>query len=70
MFHHATDASKCALVGLSERVFADGNPRRLIDVQWATPHLAGLGITEIARSDYLARLGRALPLTTPAAFEA
>ncbi len=70
MFHHATDASKCALVGLSERVFADGNPRRLIDVQWATPHLAGLGIIEIARSDYLVRLGRALPLPTPAAFEA
>ena len=69
MFHRATDASKCALVGLAERVFADGDPRRIIDVQWATPHLASLGITEIARSDYIARLGRALPLPAPAAFD-
>ena len=36
MFHHATDASKVALVALAELVFADGDPRRLIDVQWAT----------------------------------
>ena len=68
MFHRATDASKCALVGLSERVFADGDPRRIIDVQWATPHLASLGITEIVRSDYTARLARALSLPAPAAF--
>ena len=45
MFHHATDASKCALVGLCDRVFADGEPRRLIDVQWVTPHLASLGVS-------------------------
>jgi len=70
MFHRATDASKCALVGLSERVFADDDPRRIIDVQWATPHLASLGITEIARSDYIALLERALPLPPPAAFDA
>ena len=69
MFHRATDASKCALVGLSERIFADGNPDRIIDVQWATPHLASLGVTEISRRDYLARLGRALPLPAPAAFD-
>ena len=69
MFHRATDASKCALVGLSERVFADGDPRRIIDVQWATPHLASLGITEIARSDYIVLLERALPLPPPAAFD-
>ena len=68
MFHRATDASKCALVGLSERVFADGDPGRFIDVQWATPHLASLGVIEIARSDYITRLGRALPLPAPAAF--
>ncbi len=69
MFHRATDASKCALVGLSEHVFADGDPRRIIDVQWATPHLASLGITAIPRSDYIARLERALPLPAPAAFD-
>ena len=69
MFHRATDASKCALVGLADLMFADGDPRRMIDVQWATPHLASLGITEIARSDYLARLERSLPLPVPPAFE-
>jgi len=69
MFHRVTDASKCALVGLSDLVFADGDPRRLIDVQWATPHLSSLGVTEIARSDYVARLGRSLSLPLPAAFD-
>lgn len=68
MFHRATDASKCALVGLAERVFADGDTRRIVDVQWATPHLASLGVTEISRGDYVSRLGRALPLPLPAAF--
>jgi leucyl/phenylalanyl-tRNA---protein transferase len=69
MFHLATDASKCALVGLADLVFADGDPRRIIDVQWATPHLASLGITQIPRSDYLARLERSLPLPLPPAFD-
>jgi Leu/Phe-tRNA-protein transferase len=69
MFHRATDASKCALVGLADLVFADGDPRRMIDVQWATPHLASLGITEIPRTDYIARLERSLPLPVPPAFD-
>lgn len=69
MFHSATDASKCALVGLAERVFADGDPRRIIDVQWSTTHLASLGVSEIARGDYIARLQRSLPLPVPAAFD-
>jgi leucyl/phenylalanyl-tRNA--protein transferase len=69
MFHRATDASKCALVGLADLIFADGDPRRMIDVQWATPHLASLGITDIARSDYIARLERSLPLPVPPAFD-
>jgi len=69
MFHRATDASKCALVGLADLVFADGDPRRIIDVQWATPHLASLGITEIPRTDYIARLERSLPLPVPPAFD-
>ena len=68
MFRRATDASKCALVGLADLVFADGDPRRMIDVQWATPHLVSLGITEIPRNDYIARLGRSLPLPIPPAF--
>jgi len=68
MFHRVTDASKVALVALAERVYADGNPRRLIDVQWATPHLCSLGITEVPREDYVARLEGALELSLPAAF--
>ena len=68
MFHHATDASKVALVALAERVFADGDPGRVIDVQWSTPHLQSLGVTEIPREDYVARLDRALTVPLPAAF--
>jgi len=69
MFHDATDASKCALVGLAHLMFADGDPRRMIDVQWATPHLSSLGVTQLPRDDYLARLGRALPLPAPAGLD-
>ena len=69
MFHRATDASKCALVGLADLVFADGDPRRIIDVQWATPHLASLGVSEIPRSDYLARLERSLEFPAPSSFD-
>lgn len=53
MFHHATDASKAALVGLCERV-GDG----LVDVQWRTPHLESLGVVEVSRAAYLAMLAR------------
>jgi leucyl/phenylalanyl-tRNA---protein transferase len=56
-------------VGLADLVFADGDPRRIIDVQWATPHLVSLGITQIPRADYLARLERSLQLPVPAAFD-
>lgn len=69
MFHRRTDASKAALVGLV-RLLDDGVPGRLLDVQWRTPHLASLGVTEIARQDYLARLAWALPLPLPPAFGA
>ena len=68
MFHRATDASKVALVGLTELVFAGPERGRMIDVQWATPHLASLGVTEIPRSDYISRLGRCLALPLPPAF--
>jgi len=69
MFHRVTDASKCAVAALADLVFADADPRRVIDVQWVTPHLASLGVTEIPREDYLARLERALPLPVPGAFQ-
>jgi leucyl/phenylalanyl-tRNA--protein transferase len=68
MFHRETDASKVALVGLVELMrdsYADG---RLLDVQWSTPHLASLGVVEIERSAYLARLRETLELPLPAAF--
>ena len=55
MFHHVRDASKVALVALVERLRSCPGPR-LIDVQWRTRHLASLGVTEIARVDYLGRL--------------
>ncbi len=53
-FHRVTDASKAAVVALVEGL-RDGE-RRLVDVQWSTPHLATLGIGEHPRSDYVARL--------------
>ncbi len=60
MFHSARDASKVALVGLVERFHADGDPRRLVDVQWATDHLRRLGAQEWPREKYLDRLADAL----------
>lgn len=58
MFHHATDASKVALVSLVEHLRAIGVV--LLDVQWLTPHLATLGAVEIDRREYLRRLTKAL----------
>jgi len=66
MFHRRTDASKVALVGLVELLRADGDPRRLLDVQWQTPHLATLGVVEIPRATYLERLAVALDAPLPA----
>lgn len=66
MFHRARDASKVALVGLHDLVFEDGDSRRLIDVQWRTPHLASLGVTEVPRRVYLELLETALTLPLPA----
>lgn len=60
MFHTERDASKVALAALVDIVHADDDPRRLIDVQWATEHLERLGVVEWSRVDYLAALGRAL----------
>jgi leucyl/phenylalanyl-tRNA--protein transferase len=69
MFHRATDASKVALVALVELLRRGGEPSaRLLDVQWATPHLARLGVVEVPRAEYLRRLGPALRLPPPPAF--
>ena len=65
MFHHRTDASKVALTGLVDLLTADGDARRLLDVQWATPHLASLGAVEVARPEYLRRLALARSAALP-----
>ena len=68
MFHRQTDASKVALVGLVEMLRDQHADRRLIDVQWVTPHLASLGVVGVPRSAYLERARTALDLPLPAAF--
>jgi leucyl/phenylalanyl-tRNA---protein transferase len=65
MFHHVTDASKAAVVAMAGFVFADGDPRRIVDVQWATDHLRSLGVVSIPRAEYLDRLARALEAPPP-----
>ena len=47
MFHRQTDASKVALVGLVQLLRNAGAGGRLLDVQWATPHLVSLGAVEV-----------------------
>jgi leucyl/phenylalanyl-tRNA--protein transferase len=65
-FHRRRDASKVALLGLVELLVAAGRAgQRLLDVQWATPHLASLGAVEIPRREYHRRLDAALGLDTP-----
>ncbi len=68
MFTRVRDASKVALMGLVELLSDEYAGARLLDTQWQTPHLATLGVEEIPREDYLARLAEALPLPLPAAF--
>jgi leucyl/phenylalanyl-tRNA---protein transferase len=54
MFHHATDASKVALVDLVDRLGEAGG--RLVDVQLVTDHLASLGARPMPRPQYLSLL--------------
>ena len=58
MFHHATDASKVALVHLVARLRAGGF--RLLDTQFVTDHLKTFGATEISRRRYHRVLEEAL----------
>lgn len=64
MFHRVPDASKVALVALVDVLGAERGARegRLLDVQWATPHLQSLGAIAVARLDYLQRLSVAVRL--------
>ena len=68
MFSRVRDASKVALLGLVDLLDDEHADRRLLDTQWQTPHLASLGVVELPRRDYLARLADALTLPLPAAF--
>jgi leucyl/phenylalanyl-tRNA--protein transferase len=76
MFHRQTDASKVALVGLVSLLHPgagagrDGpaGGERLLDVQWATPHLVSLGAVEVSRARYHELLTRALKLPQPGIF--
>lgn len=67
MFHRVSDASKAALVALVELL--DDGQRRLIDVQWETPHLVSLGVSGWPRSCYLDALPELLASPLPEAFE-
>ncbi|MFW5474793.1 leucyl/phenylalanyl-tRNA--protein transferase [Knoellia sp. CPCC 206450] len=60
MFHLERDASKVALAALVDLVRADGDERRIIDVQWRTGHLERLGVVEWPRRRYLEALAGAL----------
>jgi leucyl/phenylalanyl-tRNA--protein transferase len=58
MFHRVTDASKVALISLTEHLRRRGY--FLLDVQWVTPHLETFGAVEISRREYLRRLKLAI----------
>lgn len=60
MFSRRTDASKVALAYLVDRLRLTGFA--LFDTQFITPHLKRLGGIEIARTDYLDRLEKALEI--------
>jgi Leu/Phe-tRNA-protein transferase len=68
MFHRQSDASKAALVGLVDLLRAGGVERRVLDVQWMTPHLASLGAVDVSRADYVGMLADAVGLPLPPAF--
>jgi leucyl/phenylalanyl-tRNA--protein transferase len=64
MFHHATDASKVALVNTVELLTAGG--AALFDVQWVTPHLESLGAVPVPRREYVRMLPAIVALPGPA----
>jgi len=70
MFHAphpwGRDASKVALVALVHMLTSDGVDGRLLDVQWATPHLRRLGVVALPRPEYLTMLRVALARSAPA----
>jgi leucyl/phenylalanyl-tRNA--protein transferase len=65
MFHRVRDASKVALVGLVDLMRDEYADRRILDVQWQTPHLASLGAVSVPRASYLRLLEDALTVPLP-----
>ncbi len=61
MFTRGRDGSKIALVHTMQRLRERGFA--LFDIQMLTPHTARLGAVDIPRSEYLARLRKALRLS-------
>lgn len=68
MFHHERDASKVALVALVDLLRDEHADRRVLDVQWQTPHLATLGVVRRPRAEYLERLRHCIDTPAPEAF--
>lgn len=68
MFHRRADASKVALVALVDLLRADGDDRRLLDVQWTTDHLASLGARDVPRRRYVELLASARTAPLPPAW--
>ena len=60
-FFRRTGASKAALTGLIG-LLREAGGKRLLDVQWATPHLLSLGAVEVPRAEYHRLLDEALGL--------
>jgi leucyl/phenylalanyl-tRNA--protein transferase len=58
MFHRITDASKVALVSLTDRLRTRGFT--LMDIQMVTDHTATFGAVAIPRSEYLRRVTEAV----------
>ncbi len=69
MFHRERDASKVALLALVDLLRDEHADRRVLDVQWQTPHLASLGVVRRTRGEYLESLGQCLPLPLPATLD-
>ncbi len=67
-FHRETGASKAAVVALGRMLAAEGTGPRLVDVQWATPHLTTLGVVELDRRRYLDRLRELVQVPEPSCF--
>ncbi len=60
-FFRRSGASKAALLGLIG-LLQEAGGERLLDVQWATPHLLSLGAVEVPRAEYHRLLDAALGL--------